>query len=371
MRKYASASPDSRELVDELEFVWDQVKSNVPTSNSSSPVHTGNETKGLGISPSGSKSGSSGSPHGSEKPSRPPALSFIDRLTSAARGTNKQPQPNPTSQPLQPIQPLTRVPLHSIKTHGADLRQFTSSPLSQSALGDESSDEEDDPADFVDAPDSQIAENETPPPYGDLTRQNSGMAGSIAEPFSSMAAIASSSKHPLPTVQFSNKEVKPVKDKTEELVKSPTKQRSAARARHRAKIESTLTRLTAEVAALREQLDLSYSRSFSFSNSRFFPSSSPGPDRLGLWARLLLGGLSFLAKVFIVDMLALVLVLVWMRRAKDGRLEGAVRVLLGDAVAVVQRGVREASKGVERVGRVVGKNMNMNIKAGVGKKPGN
>src|SRR5690349_9423073 len=39
MRKYASPSPDARELVSELEFVWDQVKSNVPSS-SSSPLHT-------------------------------------------------------------------------------------------------------------------------------------------------------------------------------------------------------------------------------------------------------------------------------------------------------------------------------------------
>lgn len=38
MHKYASASNESRELVSELEFVWDQVKSNVPSSNSSSPM---------------------------------------------------------------------------------------------------------------------------------------------------------------------------------------------------------------------------------------------------------------------------------------------------------------------------------------------
>ena len=40
MHKYASPSPDSRELVAELEFVWDQVKSNVPSSSSSSPLRT-------------------------------------------------------------------------------------------------------------------------------------------------------------------------------------------------------------------------------------------------------------------------------------------------------------------------------------------
>ncbi|KAI9791248.1 MAG: hypothetical protein M1833_001561 [Piccolia ochrophora] len=37
MHKYASTTPDARELVSELEFVWDQIKSNAASSNSSSP----------------------------------------------------------------------------------------------------------------------------------------------------------------------------------------------------------------------------------------------------------------------------------------------------------------------------------------------
>ncbi|KAK3078150.1 hypothetical protein LTS18_008320, partial [Coniosporium uncinatum] len=40
MQTYASPSPDARELVSELEFVWDQIKSNVPSSSSSSPHQT-------------------------------------------------------------------------------------------------------------------------------------------------------------------------------------------------------------------------------------------------------------------------------------------------------------------------------------------
>ncbi|KAI9785542.1 MAG: hypothetical protein M1839_009283 [Geoglossum umbratile] len=38
MHKYASATPDARELVSELEFIWDQIKSNVPSSSASSPI---------------------------------------------------------------------------------------------------------------------------------------------------------------------------------------------------------------------------------------------------------------------------------------------------------------------------------------------
>ena len=37
MHKYASSTPEARELVAELEFVWDQVKSHAKSSNSSSP----------------------------------------------------------------------------------------------------------------------------------------------------------------------------------------------------------------------------------------------------------------------------------------------------------------------------------------------
>ena len=51
MHQYASPSPDSRELVAELEFVWDQVKSNVPSSSSSSPLQTLDQV-GTGMSAS-------------------------------------------------------------------------------------------------------------------------------------------------------------------------------------------------------------------------------------------------------------------------------------------------------------------------------
>lgn len=40
MHRYASQTPEARELVAELEFVWDQIKSNQPSSSSSSPPHT-------------------------------------------------------------------------------------------------------------------------------------------------------------------------------------------------------------------------------------------------------------------------------------------------------------------------------------------
>ncbi|KAK2791872.1 hypothetical protein FQN52_004313 [Onygenales sp. PD_12] len=39
MHRYASSTPEARELISELEFVWDQIKSNTTSSSSSSPQH--------------------------------------------------------------------------------------------------------------------------------------------------------------------------------------------------------------------------------------------------------------------------------------------------------------------------------------------
>lgn len=39
MHKYATTTPEARELVSELEFVWDQIKSNSASSSASSPGH--------------------------------------------------------------------------------------------------------------------------------------------------------------------------------------------------------------------------------------------------------------------------------------------------------------------------------------------
>jgi hypothetical protein len=90
----------------------------------------------------------------------------------------------------------------------------------------------------------------------------------------------------------------------------------------RKRVEQALVKMTAEVAALREQLE---SRRL-FTHSRKY--------RVFRWVfRLVWGSLKHLA----IDIFILGLILLWMRRKKDHRLEGAVRVLLGDAVAQVQK----------------------------------
>lgn len=53
MHQYASQTPEARELVSELEFVWDQIKYNASSSSSSSPLHA------VGVPPLSRHQGSS------------------------------------------------------------------------------------------------------------------------------------------------------------------------------------------------------------------------------------------------------------------------------------------------------------------------
>ena len=49
MHKYATTTPEARELVAELEFVWDQIKSNSVSSSSSSPGQLGKRDSNAGM----------------------------------------------------------------------------------------------------------------------------------------------------------------------------------------------------------------------------------------------------------------------------------------------------------------------------------
>ncbi|KAF2280494.1 uncharacterized protein EI97DRAFT_411812 [Westerdykella ornata] len=235
MHKYASQSADSRELVLELEFVWDQVKSNVPSSSSSSPLQT------LG-----------------------------------SMGLHMQPPPTYAqfsgSQMRDP----------------EDERLQIRSPMSQSE--EELQEEEDQVEEFVDAPDSQYI------PYTE--GEDAAVQADLIPP---------------PPVPIPREPGTPVpRPSKEDLADQKWKKR----------VEQALVKMTAEVAALREQLE-----------SRRLFSHSPRYKFFRFVFRFVWGSLKHIA----VDIAILVLVLLWMRSKKDRRLEGAVRVLLGDAVAQVQR----------------------------------
>jgi hypothetical protein len=274
MHKYASPSPDARELVSELEFVWDQVKSNVPSSSSSSPLRT------LGLSTDFNRGGSQSSP---------PKFD------------------NPTSNPRNIQQPSKE------RSRDAEDGMRVLSPLSQSNADEE---EEEEGEEFVDAPDSQMAD-EPPPPR--LPHNRDSLISQISSISQNSHNPAGDGSRPKP------------------------RRKSSDDPRWRKRIESSLIKLTAEVAALREQLE----------SRRLFAHT--------LRFRIFRNVTTFIwgaVKHLAINVLLLGLVLLWLRRKKDRRFEGAIRVLLGDAVAQVQR-----------VGEMQLRNVKLPSLGGGGKRP--
>jgi hypothetical protein len=264
MHKFASPSPDSRELVAELEFVWDQVKSNVPSSSSSSPMQTLSQM-GLRMDPNHSYMGES-------------------------RRDQNIPHEEDEDGPLQ------------IK-----------SPMSQSEEELEEEEAEIDREEFVDAPDSQYNPNDLDVDAGVQTdpklTQLNPMPIDTPTPAARMRSILPQS---IPMPNFTSTPA-PANGSQPE---------SAADKKWRGRVEQALQKMTAEVAALREQLEA----------RRLFSHSPHYRLIRGIW-RWVWAALKHIA----VDIFILGIVLLYMRRKKDTRLEGAIRVLLGDAVAQVQK----------------------------------
>ncbi|KAH6642385.1 acyl CoA binding protein-domain-containing protein [Boeremia exigua] len=288
MHQYASPSPDSRELVAELEFVWDQVKSNVPSSSSSSPLQTIDQV-GTGMSAS---------------------YSALERQ----RGS-KDPDEYSDQNEDQPLQ---------IK-----------SPMSQSEEELEAEEAEIDRDEFVDAPDSQYAlevyrrgamdhnlseANTQPPSKPPKSRRQTPASRPISR--RTIEPPGPGTPTPRPRMRHIIPQPIPLPPSYNNAKPDPDPP-SAADLKWRKRIETSLMKMTAEVAALREQLEAR--RLFQHRvHYRFFRA---------LWRFVWAG-----AKHVAVDLLVLALLLAWMRSKGDRRMEGAVRVLLGDAVAQIKGG---------------------------------
>lgn len=239
MHKYASQTDEAKQLVEELEFVWDQIKSNSQHSSSehSSPLRHVERSGYLQSERSGEGNGM--------------VSSSAAAMDSATGGANR---------PLRIL-----------------------SPVSQ-ADEEEALDEEEQEEEFVDAPFSQVDP-------ADLHNSEHGEDIGVHNPEGPRAR----------------------------QMQTPS---SPGDAKWRKRVENGLFKVTTEVAALREQLE----------NQRFIKNQKRKSFfgwvlRLGWWVT------SFV----LADAAVLWIVILYMRRKQDRRLEGAVRVLLGDAVAQVQR----------------------------------
>ena len=87
-------------------------------------------------------------------------------------------------------------------------------------------------------------------------------------------------------------------------------------------MSASIIKLTAELAAVREQLEARrlFTHTIQFRILRFITKS--------IWS---------VVKHIAIDVFILGIVVLWLRSKRDKRLEGAMRVLLGDAVAQVQK----------------------------------
>lgn len=240
MHTYASTTPEARELVGELEFVWDQIKGNSTgsESNRSSPLR----------------------PEGAQYPDMNATSSVGAFDGGRGRGTDQD------------------------KGKG---KMRVLSPVSQ-AVEEEPEDEERE--EFVDAPVSQFGEVEQ---EVEGTTDGGAQTGEGAQ------------------------------DARPSLARRAT---TTGETKWRRRVESAIIKMTAEVAALREQLE-----------SRRYISQQ---RRKSLFGWILRGGW-FLIRVVVADVFMLWLVILYLRRKKDRRLEGAVRVLLGDAVAQISKASRD------------------------------
>lgn len=297
MHKYASPSPDSRELVAELEFVWDQVKSNVPSSSSSSPLRTSDH-----ITPGYSQHelGQSG--------------------RAAMNSSNDMDRPR-------------NEPQHSERR---DVPLRVKSPMSQSEeeLEEEEAEIDREGEVFVDAPDSQY--NPTSYPDDDAPELEDAGVQTDLQQLIRAEPIPIQTPTPAPRNRGMGVLGKPIQmpipgfgstpapaGNGAAAAKDSSPKESVADQKWRKRVEQSLMKMTAEVAALREQLEA----------RRLFAHSVHYQLFRGVW-RWVWACFKHIA----VDVFILGIVLLWMRRKKDKRLEGAIRVLLGDAVAQMQRG---------------------------------
>ena len=248
MHKYASNTPEARELVEELEFVWDQVKNN-------------------------SQHPSSGSEHSSP-------LAQVERSGYLQNGSSGQ-----RSSEVAAMENAGGGPIRS------DLPMRVLSPVSQS---NEEELMEEEREEFVDAPVSQGDEGD----LGDISEH--GENHSVVD-----AGVQAAADQPRPS------------------------QPSRSDLRWRKRVESSLIKMTNEVAALREQLE----------SSRYFRARS----RRSFWGWIF--RLSWWAiQLVVADAVLLWVAILYLRKKDDRRLEGAVRVLLGDAVAQVQKQIPNLPK---------------------------
>jgi hypothetical protein len=172
------------------------------------------------------------------------------------------------------------------------------SPVSKEQLAFEANGEAEDDEEFVDAPDSQADEP---------SRQRN-----------IHAVLSDPSRGGPPDPELTTSEDKRRKKR---LYTQPLPPPSGDEV-WKKNISASIIKLTAELAAVREQLEARrlFTHTIQFRILRFVTSA--------IWSSV---------KHIAIDVIVLGVLLLWLRQKEDQRLESALRVLLGDAVVQAQR----------------------------------
>jgi hypothetical protein len=281
MHRYASQTPEARELVAELEFVWDQIKSNASSSSSSSP------TQNVGVPPlPQSNYASIGG-----RLARP----IHEDIIATARDNHSR-ERNRGDPRLRVLSPVSQP-------DGLFERRGNRDVADEEVQAPEDEDEEDEEEEYEEAQDT-IYEDDDDNDNNNNNNNNNNNSNNQSQQNSHRfdddpdeAQSRGRTRGLQPATAAG--------DKKHRVVSSGERDR-----RWRRRVEQALTKMTAEIAAVREQME-----------ARALASRR----RSALWTWLKWIVWVTLRQV-IFDLAILGMVLIWMRIKGDRRLEEKLKV---------------------------------------------
>ncbi|KAI9658193.1 MAG: hypothetical protein M1831_004040 [Alyxoria varia] len=289
---------DARELVSELEFVWDQIKDN--STSPSTPSHSQSNSQSYSNPGSQDTSDSSPTSHRGERPIYPVAREKLGHSNINKHSANAVAELNSTGN----------------ETESNALRTLV--PMSQGSYDELESNNEDDVEDveeFVDAQDSQISEpvesgndNNVVPSANDAEAATPSRPGQRMRQFGADAGAMITA--PIARYLRSQKNIPPNPQAND-----------AATAQWQRRVEEALTKTNAELAALREQLEMSQQHDASSILRPFSQSFTKSPNhgsRIGNLLRWFLRALlrltATIVKHLFIDALFVAVLTLWMYR---------------------------------------------------------
>ncbi|OOQ82461.1 putative Acyl CoA binding protein [Penicillium brasilianum] len=276
MHHYASQTPEARELVSELEFVWDQIKYNASSSSSSGPLNA------VGVPPlSHHQSSAYGSIGGRLAQSPTDQYERPDMRTDDARDSR-----------LRVLSPVSQPEEEEYYRR----RRRSANGIAEDEMGD---DDEDEDEEYEEARDSLYE----PPDNASTNTDTHTHTGTDRTGSQSDDRRARSRSHN--QAHTRHKSTSGVSDGTS--INGPDSQdpSNPRDSRWRRRVEQALTKMTAEIAAVREQMEA---------------RTSAHRRRSGVWAWLK-WMLWAVVRQIIWDVALLGVLLIWMRMRGDRRLE--------------------------------------------------